>query len=322
MALTPGARLGPYEIIASLGAGGMGEVYKARDTRLQRTVAIKILPFDDPELRTRFEREAKTVAALQDPHICTLHDVGNQDGTHYLVLEYLEGETLADRLRRGPCALEDALSYAIDIAGALDRAHHAGITHRDLKPANIMLTKNGVKLLDFGLAQLRQADTTAVAGFSTAMTDSAPLTSKGAILGTLQYMSPEQLEGKPVDHRADIWAFGCVVHEMIAGARPFEGTSHAGFVAAILERAPTPLTALRPHTPPLLDHIVAKCLSKDPETRWQTARDIQSELRWLATRAPEAVGRSGARRGRGLVVWAAAAGIAIAALCVRRIASG
>ncbi len=294
----------------------MGEVYKARDNRLQRIVAIKILPSEDQDLKARFEREAKSIAALQDPHICTLHDVGSQDGTHYLVLEYLEGETLADRLRRGACPLEEALRHAIEIVGALDSAHRLGITHRDLKPANIMLTKDGVKLLDFGLAQLRSVDTGVVAGFSAAVTTSPqPMTAKGAIVGTLQYMSPEQLEGNPVDHRTDIWAFGCVLHEMLAGNRPFEGTSHASFIAAILEREPTPLATVRPLTPPLLIHIVTRCLSKNPETRWQSARDIQSELQWLAAnRAPVAVAGAGAPRRRGLVLWAVAAAASIAVL--------
>jgi serine/threonine protein kinase len=250
LALIPGARLGPYEILAPLGSGGFGEVYKARDTRLDRTVAIKILPSADPELKARFEREAKAIAALQHPHICTLFDIGHQNGTDYLVLEYLEGETLAARLQHGALPLDQALHYAIEIADALDKAHRAGIVHRDLKPANIMLTTGGVKLLDFGLAKLRQAPA-AMTGFSAAATATTPpITSQGSILGTLQYMSPEQLEGHDADHRADLWAFGAVLYELVSWKKAFEGTSQASLIAAILGRDPDPL--LRCGSPSLL----------------------------------------------------------------------
>src|SRR5215470_3936759 len=220
MALQPNQRLGPYEILAAVGAGGMGEVYRARDTRLDRVVAIKVLPArfaGNPELRERFEREARTIASLNHPHICTLYDVGHQDGTDFLVLEYLEGETLAERLKKGPLPLEQVLQYAIEIADALDKAHRKGITHRDLKPGNIMLTKSGAKLLDFGLAKLRQETTPAPnISLSKLPTANEPATAAGTILGTLQYMAPEQVEGKSdqIDERTDIFAFGVVVYEM------------------------------------------------------------------------------------------------------------
>ncbi|HYT31476.1 MAG TPA: serine/threonine-protein kinase, partial [Thermoanaerobaculia bacterium] len=218
MTLGAGARLGPYEIVSPLGAGGMGEVYKARDTRLERTVAIKVLPShlsSSPEVRQRFEREAKTISALSHPHICALYDVGNQDGVEYLVMEYLEGETLADRLAKGALALEQTLRYGIEIADALDKAHRQGIVHRDLKPGNVMLTKSGVKLLDFGLAKLRpQEPASSLSRLSALPTEDRPLTAEGTILGTFQYMAPEQLEGKQADARTDIFAFGAVLYEM------------------------------------------------------------------------------------------------------------
>ena len=230
MALIAGSRLGPYEIQYPLGAGGMGEVYKARDTRLDRTVAIKVLPSHvaaDPDLRERFEREARAVAALNHPHICTLHDVGQQDGIDYLVMEYLDGETLAQRLEKGALPLDQVLHYAIQIADALDKAHRQGIVHRDFKPGNIMLTKSGVKLLDFGLAKLAPAAHVGIAGMTGAATQTSPLTGQGTILGTLQYMAPEQLEGKEADARTDIFAFGAVVYEMVTGKKAFEGKSQA-----------------------------------------------------------------------------------------------
>ncbi len=227
MALTPGTRLGPYQVTAPIGSGGMGEVYSATDTRLDRTVAIKVLPehlADDPQRRERFEREAKAVSSLNHPHICTLHDVGEQDGTHYLVMELVEGDTLAARLEKGRLPLDQALEYAIQIADALDKAHRQGIVHRDLKPGNIMLTKSGVKLLDFGLAKLK-GDAGPASTFSQMATEDAskPLTAEGSIIGTLQYMAPEQLEGKEADSRTDIFAFGAVVYEMVTGKRAFEG---------------------------------------------------------------------------------------------------
>src|ERR1700731_4678137 len=225
MAILPGRRLGPYEILSSIGAGGMGEVYRAKDTRLDRIVAIKVLPphlADSPELKERFEREARTIASLNHPHICTLHDIGHQDGTDFLVMEYLEGETLAQRLNKGPLPLEQVLQYAIEIADALDKAHRKGVTHRDLKPGNIMLTKSGTKLLDFGLAKLKQ-EVSPIIPESQLPTMKSAVTAEGTILGTLQYMAPEQVEGKEVDARTDIFAFGAVVYEMATGKRAFEG---------------------------------------------------------------------------------------------------
>src|SRR5579863_8080397 len=233
MALTSGTRSGPYEVVALIGAGGMGEVYKARDTRLDRIVAIKVLPAhlaDKPELRERFEREARTIAGLNHPHICTLHDIGQQDGTDFLVMEYVEGETLATRLLKGPLPLEQVLQYAMEISDALDKAHRKGVTHRDIKPGNVMLTKSGTKLLDFGLAKLKQAAAPANVNLSELPTASDPLTAHGAIVGTLQYMAPEQLEGKEVDARTDIFAFGAVVYEMATGKKTFEGKSQASLI--------------------------------------------------------------------------------------------
>ncbi len=270
MAILPGRRLGPYEILSSVGAGGMGEVYRARDTRLDRIVAIKVLPAhlaDRSELRERFEREARTIASLNHPHICTLHDIGQQDGIDYLVMEYLEGETLAQRLVKGPLPLEQVLQYAVEIADALDKAHRKGVTHRDLKPGNIMLTKTGTKLLDFGMAKLKQEVAPANAQLSELPTADDPLTAKGTIVGTLQYMAPEQLEGKEVDARTDIFAFGAVVYEMATGKRAFEGKSQASLIAAILEREPPAMVSLQPMTPPAFDRAVKKCLDKEPEKR-------------------------------------------------------
>src|SRR5208337_5569096 len=291
MSLTSGAKLGPYEILSPLGAGGMGEVYRARDTRLDRTVAIKILPSHlshDPTLRQRFEREAKTISSLSDPHICTLFDVGHQDGTDYLVMEYLEGETLAQRLQKGPLPLEQVLQYAIEIAGALDKAHRKGVTHRDLKPGNIMLTKSGTKLLDFGLAKLQQEVAPVNIQVSQSPTMSQPLTAQGTIVGTLQYMAPEQLEGKEVDARTDIFAFGTVVYEMATGKRAFEGKSQASLIAKILEVDPPPISSLQPMTPPALDRVVKTCLAKDPDERWQAASDLARELKWIADSSSQA----------------------------------
>jgi eukaryotic-like serine/threonine-protein kinase len=282
--LNTGTRLGPYEILSSVGAGGMGEVYRARDTRLNRIVAIKVLPphlADKPELRERFEREARTIASLNHPHICTLHDIGHQDGIDFLVMEYLEGETLAQRLVKGPLPLEQVLQYAIEISDALDKAHRKGVTHRDLKPGNIMLTKSGTKLLDFGLAKLRQ-DAAPAVPFSQASTAKDTLTAHGTILGTLQYMAPEQLEGKEVDARTDIFAFGAVVYEMATGKKAFEGSSQASLIAAILEREPPAMSSLQPMTPPALDRVVKRCLAKEPEKRWQTGSDLCEELKWIA----------------------------------------
>ena len=246
MALSAGTHLGPYEILSALGAGGMGEVYRARDTRLDRTVAVKILPSTNPDLKARFEREARAIAALTHPHICTVYDVGHHGDTDYLVMECLEGETLAARLQRSALPIADAVRYAIEMASALDKAHRAGIVHRDLKPANIILTKEGAKLVDFGLAALRSpAAHGAVAGLTTVLPDRG-LTEKGTILGTVQYMAPEQVEGQTTDARTDIFAFGAVLYEMLTGQRAFEGGSPASLIAAILRATPPPMSARQP----------------------------------------------------------------------------
>jgi eukaryotic-like serine/threonine-protein kinase len=285
MTVNAGTRLGPYEILTAIGAGGMGEVYRARDTRLNRIVAIKVLPAhlaDRTESRERFEREARTIASLNHPHICTLHDIGQQDGIDYLVMEFLEGETLAQRLVKGPLPLEQVLQYAIEISDALDKAHRKGVTHRDLKPGNIMLTKSGTKLLDFGLAKLRQ-DAAPAVPFSQASTQDT-LTAQGMILGTLQYMAPEQVEGKTdqIDARTDIFGFGAVVYEMATAKRAFEGQTQASLIAKILETDPPPMSSLQPMTPPALDRVIKRCLAKDPDDRWQTACDLEVELKWIA----------------------------------------
>jgi len=292
MSLAAGTRLGPYEVLGPIGAGGMGEVYQARDTRLDRTVAIKVLPAElssDPERRARFEREARTIAALNHPHICTLHDIGHHDGTTYLVMEHLTGETLAQRLRKGALPIAQALDIGAQIAEALDAAHKHGIVHRDLKPGNVMLTMSGtgrsgiasVKLLDFGLAKLREPEVRAVTNVSEP-TATEPLTRAGEVLGTRPYMAPEQVEGKATDARTDLWALGCVLYEMVTGRPAFTGDSVASITAAILEREPEPLATRQPLTPPALDHVVRKCLAKAPEARWQSARDVADVLRWAS----------------------------------------
>src|SRR5262245_24549943 len=283
MPIPTGTKLGPYEILQPIGAGGMGEVYKATDTRLARTVAVKILPAhlaDKPELKQRFEREAKTIAGLNHPHVCTLYDVGNQDGTDFLVMEYLEGETLAERLAKGPLALDVALRYAIEIADALDKAHGLGVTHRDLKPGNVMLTKSGTKLLDFGLVKLRATENDPM--FSQIPTAAPDLTAHGTLLGTVQYMAPEQIEGEEADARTDIFAFGALLYEMITGSKAFKGKSQAGLMASILEHDPPPLSSLQPLTPPALQRVVETCMAKEPQNRWQTTHDLMLQLQWIA----------------------------------------
>jgi len=282
VALQSGTKLGPYQIVAPLGAGGMGEVYKATDTRLNRTVAIKVLPphfADNAEMKQRFEREAQTIAALNHPHICTLHDVGSQGDTEFLVMEYLEGETLAARIQRGPLPFDEAIGIAIQIADALEKAHLQGVTHRDLKPGNVMLTSGGAKLLDFGLAKIRQAAKASQSGAP--LTGISSATAPGMILGTMQYMAPEQLEGKEADARTDVFAFGLVLYEMLTGARAFQGKSQAHLIAAIISLQPDPLSKTQPATPPALDFLIERCLAKDPEQRLQTATDLVWKLRWI-----------------------------------------
>jgi serine/threonine protein kinase/Tol biopolymer transport system component len=282
MTLPAGGQLGPYQILSPVGAGGQGEVYRAKDTRLDRVVAIKVLASQrsaDPELRQRFEREARAVSSLNHPHICTLHDVGSQDGVDYLVMEYLEGESLADRLKKGPLPLDESLRYGREIADGLDEAHRKGIVHRDLKPGNVMLTSRGAKLLDFGLAKL-QATALAreISTLSAIPTEHKPLTDRGAILGTFQYMAPEQLEGKDVDARTDVFAFGALLYEMVTGRRAFEGKSQASLIAAILEHEPRPMTEVQPLAPLALDWLVRGCLEKKPDDRWQSMRDVGKNL--------------------------------------------
>jgi eukaryotic-like serine/threonine-protein kinase len=325
VALQPGTRLGAYDVLALIGAGGMGEVYKARDTRLDRVVALKVLPAhvaSDPDLRQRFDREARAVAALNHPHICTLHDIGSQDGIAFLVMEYLEGETLADKLAKGPLPIDQALRYAIEIADALDKAHRQGITHRDLKPGNIMLTKGCAKLLDFGLAKAG-APIIAATGLSMLPTTPPGLTAQGTILGTFQYMAPEQLEGQEADARTDMFAFGAVLYEMLTGKKAFEGKSQASLIAAILDREPPPISTLKPLMPPALDRVVHKCLAKDADARWQSARDLHDELQWIQQNASEGAPtasdaarvKSGERR-----LWMAATVTVVAASALAAVA--
>jgi eukaryotic-like serine/threonine-protein kinase len=319
MPLAPGTQLGPYEITVPLGAGGMGEVYRARDTRLGREVAIKILPAhlsSDPVHKQRFEREAKTISSLNHPHICVLYDVGHQDGTDYLVMECVEGETLAKRLEKGPLPLEQVLKYGAQIADALDKAHRNGVVHRDLKPGNIMLMATGAKLLDFGLA--KPAAPLTSAAMLTAVTQDSPVTEQGTIVGTFQYMSPEQLEGKEVDGRSDIFSLGAVLYETLTGKRAFEGKSQLSVASAILEKEPEPISVTKPLTPAVLDHAVKKCLAKSPEDRWQSASDLASELKWVAESgsqggAPVTLGAKRKRRETVLAILGLLFGIALLA---------
>jgi eukaryotic-like serine/threonine-protein kinase len=287
MTLSTGTRLGPYELVEPVGAGGMGEVYRAKDTRLERTVAVKVLPAhlsSSVESRQRFEREAKTISQLSHPHICALYDVGNQDGVEFLVMEFLEGETLSDRLLKGPLPFESVLRYGIEMADALDKAHRQGIVHRDLKPGNVMLTKSGVKLLDFGLAKaVAPVGKTSGAALTALPTQAGSnLTQEGTILGTFQYMAPEQLEGKEADSRTDIFAFGCVIYEMATGQKAFSGKSQASLISSIMGSEPPPVSTVAPMTPPAFDRVVRTCLAKDADDRWQTAHDVMLELKWVA----------------------------------------
>ena len=313
MTLAAGARLGPYEILSAVGAGGMGEVYRAKDTRLDRTVAVKILPArlsENPEFRQRFEREAKTISALSHPHICTLHDVGNQDGVEYLVMEFLEGRTLTDRLAEGPLPLEQTLRFGIEIADALEKAHRQGIVHRDLKPGNVMITKSGVKLVDFGLAKLAQpaARGGAISSLSVLPTQAGEnLTAEGTILGTFQYMAPEQLEGQEADARTDIFALGLVLYEMATGKKAFSGRSQASLIGSILKDDPQPISSVQPMTPPALDRVVKTCLAKDPDDRFQTAHDVKLQLQWIAeggSAAGVAAPVAARRKSREKLAWA------------------
>ena len=306
MTVAAGARLGPYEILALLGTGGMGEVYKARDTRLDRVVAIKVLRghlADDPDRRARFEREARIVSQLNHPCICALYDVGKDNGVDYLVEEFLEGQSLADRLKKGAVPIAQALAIAIQIADALDAAHQKGIVHRDLKPANVLLTKAGAKLLDFGIAKAM-----ALGGIAT-VTTLHTLTAEGGLLGTLQYMAPEQLEGREADARSDLFAFGAVLYEMLAGTRAFPGENQSSVIASVLERQPQPLTLLRPAVPIALDRLVAACLAKDPHERWQSTGDLGRSLKWIT--AEESTARVAVNRQRSMAWFVAA----IAAAC-------
>jgi hypothetical protein len=311
MSLACGTRLGPYEIVSPLGAGGMGEVYRARDTRLGREVAIKVLSgilSDRPEMRERLDREARALSSLSHPNICVLHDVGHENGTDYVVMELLEGNTLADRLVRGPIPLPQLLEIAKQVADALDRAHRAGIVHRDLKPSNIMLTKAGAKLLDFGLAK---APTAAAAHAALAtMTHSKPLTAEGTIVGTFQYMSPEQVEGSDADARSDIFAFGAVLYEMATGKRAFDGRTQASVIAAVLASDPKPISELQPMSPPALDRLLRTCLAKDPDERFQSAHDLKLQLQWIVEGGSQAgvpVPVAIRRRSRERIAWIAAA---------------
>jgi serine/threonine protein kinase len=327
MQLAAGTKLGPYEVVGQIGAGGMGEVYRARDTRLDRCVALKILPAHfscSPELKSRFDREARTLSSVSHPHICHLYDVGSQSGTDFLVMELLEGETLAARLRKGALPCSDVFKIGIEIADALASAHRIGLVHRDLKPSNIMLTKSGAKLMDFGLAK---PAVTPVAGTSasspptisgetlTAMhSPGSPITTVGAVVGTIQYMSPEQLEGHEADARSDLFSFGAVLYEMATGQRAFEGKSYMSVVSAILHKEPAPVSAVQPASPSGLNYIISTCLAKDPDERFQTAHDVKLQLGWLeqpgSNTVPAAKKESRSR------MWSIAGGLLVAGLVV------
>jgi serine/threonine protein kinase len=332
--LASGTKLGPYEIQAPLGAGGMGEVYRARDTRLGRDVAIKVLPShlsSDPDLKQRMEREARSISSLNHPHICTLHDIGSQDGVDFLVMEHLDGETLADRLHRGAMPIAEALQIAIKIADALDKAHARGIVHRDLKPANIMLTKHGPKLMDFGLAKpapgLSSASgaspltpstpTMSVAALSAS---ASPLTQKGTVVGTFQYMAPEVLQGAEADARSDVFSFGCVLYEMFTGRRAFEGKSQFSVLGAILDKEPERISTVLPNSPPRLDETVWLCLAKNPEQRYACMHDVRIQLEALAEADPQAPSISAAALNQtsngSRVPWLVAAFAALLALII------
>ncbi|MGA8431911.1 MAG: protein kinase [Candidatus Sulfotelmatobacter sp.] len=332
MPLTSGSKLGPYEVLSPLGAGGMGEVYRAKDTRLDRTVAIKVLPShlsSDPELRQRMEREAKAISALQHANICTLYDVGSHDGTDFLVMEYLEGQTLAERLKKGPLPIDQVLKVGTEIAQALERAHQRGIIHRDLKPANIMLTKAGAKLMDFGLAKpgLGKSElpiaastigtftpSTPTMNLASLTSAASPLTQKGSIVGTFQYMAPELLQGAEADARSDLFSFGCVLYETITGRLAFEGKSQLSVFTAILEKDPEPIGVSQPLAPPMLDRVVRACLAKDPADRFQSAHDVVMDLRWVADSAASESAKQSAEFSKSWLVWAGALLVAFIAI--------
>jgi len=327
MTLNPGTKLAAYQIQSALGAGGMGEVYRAVDTRLNRTVAVKVLPghlSESPEAKERFDREARAISALNHARICTLYDVGHQDGIDFLIMEYLEGESLADRLRKGALPLKDALKIGIDVCEALEAAHRQGIVHRDLKPGNIMLTPCGAKLMDFGLAKpLGVAAANSRAGSAPSFTAVAtaigsspisPLTSAGTVVGTIQYMSPEQIEGKEADARSDLFALGSVLYEMASGKRPFAGRSQISLASEILEKDPEPISASKPMTPPALDYTVNTCLQKNPDERFQTAHDVKLQLQWISTSSSSTGMKAmpaAAPRKRAKYAWIAAAVVAL-----------
>ncbi|HUP64392.1 MAG TPA: protein kinase [Thermoanaerobaculia bacterium] len=322
MSASAGSRLGPYEIVAPLGAGGMGEVWRAKDTRLDREVAIKILAVDfaaNPQFKARLDREARTISQLNHPNVCTLFDVGHQDGVDFLVMELIDGESLADRLMKGRLPIDEVLRHGIEIASALDAAHRHGIVHRDLKPGNVMITRSGAKLLDFGLAKSGPLMTSASgSGQSVDLaTEHKPLTEQGTILGTFQYMAPEQLEGMEADARTDIFAFGALLYEMATGRRAFQGKNRTSLIAAIVSGTPQPVSELAPLTPPALGHVIKKCLAKDADDRWQSAHDIADQLRWIAeagSQAGEAAPVLARRKARLRVAWALHAATALVAI--------
>ena len=336
MALSSGTKLGPYEIQSPLGAGGMGEVYRARDTRLDRTVAIKVLNANlvgSPELRARFDREARIISQLQHPNICVLHDVGQEGPIDFLVMEFLQGELLADRLRKGPLPTDQVLTIAIEVSDALEKAHRAGVVHRDLKPGNVMLTKSGAKLLDFGLAKPLGATVTAGGSsgnshsvLAAALTNTvpspsagSPLSTAGAMIGTVQYMSPEQIQGTEADARSDIFSFGVMLYEMVTGKRTFEGKTQAVIVGQILAVDPPSVSAVRPETPPGLERVIRLCLDKDPDERIQTAHDLKLQLQAVeetASRTSTATATTTASARQNWLPWAATAVFAIAAIAL------
>ena len=333
MDLCAGTRLGPYEIVAALGAGGMGEVYRARDTRLDRFVAIKILPSHlscNPELKSRFEREARTLSSLTHPHICHLYDVGSQASVEFLVMELLEGETLAQHLQRGRLPLNELLRIGAEITDALATAHRLGVTHRDLKPSNIMLTKGGSKLMDFGLAKPSAvgaviAPSSSGAATATLQSPATPISTVGMVVGTIHYMSPEQIEGKEADARSDVFALGAVLYEMATGHRAFEGKSHLSVASAILHQDPLPLTTVQPASSSSLDYVIRTCLAKDPDERFQNAHDVKLQLSWLLQSGGAAPQPSSTEprpwRQMGVIIGLAAASVIVLALLLFKVIS-